>query len=148
MTPTLRGRWQTRIALLGTLGLAITAGYMWRIGAWQLGPRQPTFYMLPVLLSYVALIGLLWDLLYVYLQGFRWDRDWPLSFAFFCGIAEGALIFALFRLDWLPGAQYQTGSWRLFLLHYGTVFWVVYWWQFGPMRVLFPRWRFNGGELV
>jgi hypothetical protein len=148
MTPTLRGRWQTRIVLLGSLGVLITLGYMELFGTLRVGPRQPAFYTLPLLLGYVALAGVFWDVLYNYLQGFRWDRDWPLSFAFVCGIIEGLVIFALFRLNLLPGVTYHTGDeWR-FLAHYGTIFWATYWWLFGPMRVLCLHWRFNGGELI
>lgn len=148
MTPTLRGRWQTRIALLGSLGVLITLGYMWLFGAFQLGPRHPAFYTLLALLGYVALAGMLWDVLYVYLQGFRWDRDWPLSFAFVGGIVEGVVIFALFRFNLLPSVTYHAGDWWRFLAHYGTIFWVTYWWLFGPMRIIHPRWRFNGGDLI
>ena len=148
MTPTLLGRWQTRIALLGTLGLAITAGYMWHFGVFQLGPQHPAFYTLPAILGYVALLGLLWDVLYNYLQGFRWDRDWPLAFQFVCGIVEGIVVFVLFRFNLLPGLAYHAGEWQRFLLAYGTVWLVTYWWLFGPMRVISPRWRFRGGELI
>jgi len=148
MTPTLLGRWQTRVAVLWTLGLAITVGYMWRFGLFDSGLRDQRFWTLIALLSYVTLLGIGWDMLYNHLQGFRWDRDWPLAFGFACGILEGIVVFVLFRFNLLPGVVYHTGDWSRFLLHYGTVFWVTYWWQPGPMRVIKPRWRFNGGELL
>ena len=143
MTPSLMGRWQTRIALLGTLGLLITVLYMWIFGF--LG--NANFWTLPLVLGYVALFGLVWDLIYTYFQGFRWDRDWPLSFVFCQGIVEGILVFILFRFNLLPGLTYHDGDLIRFVLDYGTVWLVTYWWLFGPMRILFPRWRFKGGEL-
>ena len=148
MTPTLLGRWQTRIALLWTLGLALTLGYMWVFGDLSFKPGAPHSYTLLALLGYVTLLGLGWDILYNYLQSFRWDRDWPLAFHFVCGILEGIIVFVMFRLNLLPGATYNMGGWWQFLLHYGTIFWVTYWWLFGPMRVIAPRWRFRGGELL
>jgi hypothetical protein len=148
MTPTLPGRWQTRVALLWTIGLALTALYTWLFGLLDAGWRSPAFWSLVILLGYVTLLGLAWDVLYDFLQGFRWDGDWPLAFHFVCGIVEGLLVFALFRLDLLPGLSYHAGDGWRFLVHYGSVFWCTYWWVFGPMRVLVPRWRFRGGELI
>jgi hypothetical protein len=148
MTPTLLGRWQTRIVLLWTIGLALTLGYMQLFGLLDLGPRNPGFWTLPALLGYVTLLGLAWDVLYNYLQSFRWDRDWPLIFQFVVGIVEGIVIFVLFRFNLLPGMTYHAGDGWRFLLHYGTVWSVTYWWLFGPMRVIAPRWRFQGGELI
>lgn len=148
MTPTLPGRWQTRIALLWSLGLIVTAGWMWYWDIFALSVDDLAFWQLPILLGYVTLLGLGWDILYTYLQGFRWDADWPLAFHFGAGIFEGIVVFLLFRFDVLPGLTYHPGDGWRFLLHYASVFGVTYWWVYGPMRVLFPRWRFNGGELI
>ena len=147
MTPTLPGRWQTRVVLLWTIGLIVTIFYMWVFGTLRLGPSNPRFWLLPALLGYVTLIGLLWDVLYNYLTQFRWDRDWPLAFHFVAGIIEGVLILILFRFNLLPGVRYEDGDWWRFLLHYGTIWFITYWWVFGPQRVVQPRWRFNGGEV-
>lgn len=147
MTPTLFGRWQTRLVLLWTLGLIATVVYMWAFDMLQLGPASPRFWVLPILLGYAALLGLLCDVLYDYVTQFRWDRDWPLAFHFVAGIVEGALLFALFRLGLLPGAQHAAGDWWRFLLFYGTIWLLTFLWVAGPMRVVQPRWRFNGGEV-
>ncbi|GAB4434882.1 MAG: hypothetical protein OHK0015_25090 [Chloroflexi bacterium OHK40] len=148
MTPTLYGRWQTRLVLLGTFGLAITLGLMWHFGVVWAGFQTPGFWELPLLLGYVVLLGLAWDGIYQAIQRHRWDGDWPLVFGFAAGVVEGGTVFALFRLGWLPGTRFDDGdAWR-FLAHYGLVFLVTYWWQIGPMRVISLRWRFHGGELT
>lgn len=148
MTPTLKGRWQTRLFLLWTAGLVITLFYMLIFGLFGAGVSSPNFWKLPALLGYVSLIGLALDLFYIYLQSLRWDNDWPLAFQFAVGIFEGIILFVLFRFNLLPGVTYQDGDWWRFLLHYGSVWWVTYWALFGPMRVLSIRWRFFGGELL
>lgn len=147
MTPTLAGRWQTRLLLMGTLGLFLTLFLMIVFGAFRLGPTQRDFWKLLFLLGYVTLLGLALDILYIELQRFRWDHDWPMVFQFFSGLFEGIIIFILFFFNLLPGVMYGNNDWSRFLWHYVLVWQVTFWWLFGPMRILFPRWRFHGGEL-
>lgn len=147
MTPTLLGRWQTRIFLLFALGVPITAFYMLVFGAFAMGPSGEGFFKLPLLLLYVNALGLFFDALWIFLQSFRWDRDWPLAFQLGSGVIEGATAFALFASGVLPGAPFESGDSVRYLLHYGTVFLSSYAFLFGPMRVLFPRWRFRGGRV-
>lgn len=137
MTPTLFGRIQTRLFMVFTFGL------VW------------TFLVLPVLprpagaslgdvagdvftaLIGVALLGLVWEVVYHGLQQLRWEKDWPSFFGLLTGINEGLLLFLV--LD-MPLAT--------FLVHFVTT-WIVIWLAaHGPMRVLFLRWRFRGGRLV
>jgi hypothetical protein len=33
-----------------------------------------------------------------------------------------------------------------FLFHYWTVWWATFIMALGPMRIIFPRWRFRGGQ--
>lgn len=142
MTPTLMGRWQTRLAMLGTLGALVTL-----IFALLRGPEgfNETFFYV---LGYVALFGLAWDFVFIRLQRLRWDRDWPGVFQFISGICEGALVFALIQSAGLPGIERGSVSFLLFLSHYGLVWLAIYAWVQGPMRAVFPRWRFTGGRLV
>ncbi|MDE5116507.1 MAG: hypothetical protein O4860_04405, partial [Trichodesmium sp. St2_bin2_1] len=63
MTPTLFGRWQTRLLLLATVGILITIPF-----------SEPIYFSV---LAYIAILGLFWDVVYDFLQKFRWDRDWP-----------------------------------------------------------------------
>jgi len=148
MTPTLSGRWQTRIVLLWTIGLILTLALMWHWDVFSLSPRDPVFWQLLAVLGYVTLLGLGWDIVYSHLQSYRWDHDWPLIFHFVCGLIEGLVVFLLFRHNLLPGVTYHAGDELRFLVHYGLIFWVTYWWLYGPMRILAPRWRFRGGELI
>ncbi len=67
MTPVLYGRWQTRLFLLSTLGVLLTAFF-----AILYQDFQTTF----ALLAYVFIFGLGWDVLYHLLLRLRWDRDW------------------------------------------------------------------------
>jgi hypothetical protein len=138
MTPTLLGRWQTRIAMLGTLGLLITAIFAW------VEDSRIFFYVL----GYVALFGIGWDIGYMLLQQLRWDRDWPPVFQWAAGAWEGAFLYVILDRFGLPGIGEGIVPLRLFVLHYGSVFLVTWLWVQGPMRALFPRWRFHGGRIV
>lgn len=142
MTPTLLGRWQTRIAMLGTWGVLISLIFAWTRG--EDGFNETFLYVL----GYVALFGLAWDVAFILIQRLRWDRDWPGAFQLAAGIIEGALVFGLIRTTGLPGIEEGGVSIGLFIAHYGTVWVVTYIWVQGPMRALFPRWRFTGGRLV
>jgi hypothetical protein len=135
MTPTLEGRWQTRIFLLATVGLIITAPFAAVVGTAPL-----------VVLAYVATIGLGWDILYTFLQSFRWERDWPPAFAVVAAIAEAALIYLLAVVVGAPGLPRDL-SLGLFAAHYTAVWLSVFLFAQFPMRALFPWWRFHGGRL-
>ena len=62
------------------------------------------------------------------------------------GIAEGILIAILFQVDVLPHLDRAAFHFRPFVLHYGAVWLAVYLTSWMVMRLLFPRWRFRGGE--
>jgi hypothetical protein len=138
VTPTLPGRWQTRLLLLGTLGVIVSAVFAAIYGS-------GLFFLV---LAYVALLGLAWDVIYIALQRLRWDRDWPAAFQVLTGIIEGALVYALISTVGLPGIPVGAIPVWLFALHYGTVWLVTFLWAQGPMRALFPFWRFHGGRVV
>mgnify|MGYP001795208563 FL=1 len=82
MTPTLFGRWQTRLLLLFTVGLFVSLPFA--IGL--IGSPQSDVYFW--ILFYVAIFGLGWDVLYDQIQKYRWDRDWPAAHQLFAGIWE------------------------------------------------------------
>ncbi len=84
MTPTLNGRWQSRLFLLGTIGLILSFGF-----AVLFQSAIPL-----ILLIIVIILGLLWDVLYDVMQKRRWDRDWPPTYQLFAGIIEGLFISA------------------------------------------------------
>lgn len=162
MTPTLYGRWQTRILLMVLLGGPITALFAW----FTRGGVLPF-----ILLGYALLFGLGWDLLYDYLQSWRWNRDWPPIFAFAAGLWEGGCLLTLSQLPAMapapPGVMPGVmpgimpgimaggsllmgipagGQISIFWLHYGSVFGATFLASLGLLHVLMPRWRYRGGQ--
>ena len=86
MTPTLIGRWQTRILLLGTLGVLVTIPFS----------LNGEFVYVQVLLA-IAVLGCLWDIFYNQLQTVRWDHDWPATLQVGSGIWEAFFFYVPFR---------------------------------------------------
>jgi hypothetical protein len=139
MTPTLYGRWQTRLLLLATVGILITLPFYLGI----VGPGfNPVFLWI---LLYVALFGLAWDVLYNYIQKFRWDRDWPGALQLLSGIWEGIFLALLVKLIGLPNVSRGLPL-QWFFIHYSLVWLSIYLASQSLMRALFPRWRFKGGQ--
>ncbi len=138
MTPTISGRWQTRVATLGTVGAIVTS--LFAAGYWD-----ATFF---VVLGYVAAFGIAWDVLYILLQRLRWDRDWPTSFQVANGVIEGILVYALIDATGLPGIEEGSVGVGLFVAHYGFTWLSAFILVQGPMRAVFPRWRFLGGRIL
>lgn len=135
MTPILFGRWQTRLLLFATVGLLVTFIFGWLYQA---------YITLLVVLGYVLLIGFLWDILYNYIQiTYRWDQDWPPLFQLISGIVEGLLLWIIW--PYLPGVDLYL-SLDHFLIHYSAVWIVIFLSTQGPLRILFPRWRYDGGR--
>ncbi len=141
MTPTLFGRWQTRLLLLATVGVLVSVPFS--IGL--IGAHPGTVYFW--ILAYVAIFGIGWDVLYDYLQKFRWDRDWPAAFQLLAGIWELLFVFCGVEIFGLPiPIPKELLPPALFLLHYSFVWLAVFIASQSLMRILFPRWRFRGGQ--
>jgi hypothetical protein len=135
MTPTYLGRIQTRILLLATVGAFVTLFYAILAAI----IFKPLDFLKPfVLLILVIVFGIGWDILYNFAQKLRWDRDWPPAFSFIAAFIEmlPVMLIALL-LNVHP---------VFFLFHYWTVWWVTFIVALGPMRIIFPRWRFRGGQ--
>jgi hypothetical protein len=140
MTPTLFGRWQTRLFLFATVGSLITLPFTWGI----LGNAAGIIFFR--FLGYLVLFGLGWDALYNFLQKFRWDRDWPAVFQLAAGIWEAVFIAIAAKFIGLPGIP-QDFPLPDLALHYSLVWLGIFTASQTLMRVLFPRWRFRGGQL-
>ena len=145
MVPTLNGRIQTRILLLAVVGGLITLIIVPVLpGSAPLGDKYQNGFL--VLLS-VAVLGVLWELLYHLLMQWRWEKDWPTLFGLVEGIPEGVLIWVLLGAGAIPGIVGKVSG-ADFLIQFILVWLGVWLAANGPMRVPFIRWRFRGGRLV
>ncbi|MGH9156243.1 MAG: hypothetical protein ACRD1K_10515 [Acidimicrobiales bacterium] len=144
MTPTLFGRLQTRIfliAVIGSLWTLIVTPFL--PGGGTTSERyEGTFAVLAV----VLVAGLAWELLYHFLQQFRWEKDWPTFFGFLTGINEGVLVWILVSAGLAPGDPVVPGS--TFTVHFVTTWLVTFMFVIGPIRLFMIRYRFRGGRLV
>ncbi|NES99361.1 MAG: hypothetical protein F6K62_07935 [Sphaerospermopsis sp. SIO1G2] len=142
MTPTLFGRWQTRLLLLATVGVLVSIPFAMGL----VDGKTNTVYF--SILGYVAIFGLGWDIIYNIIQKNRWDRDWPAAYQLFAGIWEmifilcGVKIFSFLPIP-IPKEELNI---TMFFLHYILVWLVVFLSSQSLMRIVFPRWRFRGGQ--
>ena len=135
MTPTLLGRWQIRIFLLATVGLAISL-----IVSLIVRNAVPLFALLDVLL-----FGLVWDVIYQFITSFRWDRDWPTCYQVAAGVIEGTLVWALILTKKLPGIL-EPPPFIVFLIQYGAIWLSIFVLTQGPLRIFWMKWRYQGGQ--
>ena len=146
MTPTLLGRWQTRILLFIVLGLPITLLYSLYLKRWEWPPFWDPF----VFISLILAFGLVLDILYIFLQRLRWDHDWPFAFQFVVSIGEFALVYWLMSEGWFDQLLVDGGG-RIPLTtaayHFAWVFVPSFIMLLGPLQTFLVRWRFKGGEL-
>jgi hypothetical protein len=145
MVPTLMGRIQTRIFMLLTVGVVVTAIITPLLGIpGSLSAAYKTTY---IILATVAVLGILWELLYHLLMQWRWEKDWPSLFGLVTGIPEGILIWILLAAKVVPGIS-KAPPLSAYLIDF-IVVWLCVWLVIqGPMRIPFIRWRFFGGRLV
>ena len=145
MVPTLNGRIQTRIFLLAVVGGLITLIIVPVLpGNAPLGDKYRNGFLV---LASVAVLGVLWELLYTLLMQWRWEKDWPTLFGLVEGIPEGVLIWILLSVGAIPGIVGKVSG-ADFLIQFILVWLGVWLVANGPMRVPFIRWRFRGGRLV
>ena len=135
MTPTLKGRVQTRLLLIGAIGVPITIPF-----ALLAFPFVPLPFLMLVI---VLFVGLALDPVYHLIQQRRWDHDWPVWWQIVAGFVE--FMFALPLLIGCGSLWPQTIC--LVPLHYGLVWLAMFAMIQGPIRVLVPGWRFRGGEI-
>jgi len=135
MTPTLLGRWQIRFFLLATVGLLISL-----IVGLLVKNAVPLFALL-----YVLLFGLVWDVIYQFITSFRWDRDWPTSFQVAAGVIEGALVWGLILTKKLSGIP-ELPPFIVFLIQYAAIWLSIFVLTQGPLRVIWLKWRYQGGQ--
>ena len=153
MTPTLRGRWQSRLLLYIFIGLPVTFLFAMYQSAWQWPPpyAQSVFYYPFLFLTLILALGLILDVLYIQIQRFHWDQDWPFAYQFFFSILE---FFAVFNLmdyavfDYVyPLFPDGTIPFRMAAWHFTFVFVPSFLALLGAIQIFLVRWRYKGGEL-
>jgi hypothetical protein len=145
MVPTLLGRIQTRIFLLATVGVIVTA---WLTPLLPLpGPLSASYKITYIILASVLVVGVAWELLYHLLMQWRWEKDWPSLFGLVTGVPEGILIWVLLATRAVPGIS-KTPPLSAYLIDFIVVWLCVWLVSQGPLRVPFIRWRFLGGRFV
>jgi hypothetical protein len=141
MTPTLIGRWQTRLFLFATIGVLVTLAFL----GLKIGDQPRSIYFW--ILGYITCFGFFWDILYIKIQQFRWDRDWPGAFQLLAGIWEALFLVTLIKTISLPGLSASEFNLGIFIYHYSCVWIAIFITSQSVMRILFPYWRFRGGQL-
>ena len=145
MLPTLPGRIQTRLFLLAIVGGLITLIIVPVLpGSAPLGDKYRDGFMV---LASVAVVGILWELLYHLLMQWRWEKDWPTFFGLATAVPEGLLIWLLLYERAIPGIVGRVSG-ADFIIQFSLVWLGVWLVANGPMRVPFIRWRFHGGRLA
>ncbi|MEO7398785.1 MAG: hypothetical protein ABIW84_09495 [Ilumatobacteraceae bacterium] len=152
MIPTLSGRIQTRIWLILFIGIPWTLIITPFLsnnrdlieGATLLDTYKTTVSVLGIVLV-LAVFG--WELLYHFLQQFRWEKDWPVMFSFFLVIPEAIVAKIVFNALDIGEKFNATATNATFWWHLVATWMVMWLFVLGPIKVLFIRWRFNGGRI-
>ena len=145
MLPTLNGRLQTRIFMLVVFGGLIT--FLLTPVLPHLDFSKDSYQTTYIILATVLVLGIVWELIYHLIQQFRWEKDWPTLFGLITGINEGALVWLLLELELVPGID-GTPPFSAFIIMFSVIWFVIWVWTNGPMRVPLIRWRFFGGRIV
>jgi hypothetical protein len=149
MTPTLRGRIETRLFLLATVGvvwIALITPVLPKPAFVPLGTMYGITYKA---LLIIAVAGVGWELVYHGLQQFRWNKDWPSLLGLLTMVNEGLVVWwILHAFNIIPGTDGWSSPLRNTYLVLFITTWVVTWlFMQGPLRVVVLRWRFEGGRL-
>jgi hypothetical protein len=156
MTPTLLGRWQTRLLLFIFIGLPVTFLYAWYLSAWRfstsyawLPPYELSIFQDPFkFITTILLLGLVLDVLYIQIQRFNWDQDWPFAYQLFFSWLEFFIVFYVMDFGFLdfmfPDGRipFTTAIW-----HFTWVFIPSFIGVLALVQIFLVRWRFKGGEL-
>ena len=147
MTPTLLGRIQTRLLLFVFVGLPVT--YLF---SWYWFGLDSRFFNIPFkVLFMMFLIGIVLDPIYILIQGFRWDHDWPFAFQAIFTCVEFLLVLGLAELSLFSFLNFSAfQSWavfQIFATHFLILLVLSLAFLLGGLQIFLIRWRFKGGEL-
>ena len=148
MTPTLFGRIQTRIITLATIGViwtAIIGPVLPRPDGVDLGNMYKALF---TALFVVAVVGIVWELIYHGLQQFRWEKDWPTLYGLIVAVPEGIVAYLILDagLPWDQRAPDGNFPLPAFVIMFITLWLIVWAFTNGPMQILSLRWRYRGGR--
>lgn len=142
MTPTLAGRWQTRLLLYIFVGLPVTWAYAFFVLELDEGFLDPF-----VFLTALFIVGALLDPVYNQIQRFRWDNDWPFAFFVFFGIVEFLITLGLLNIGALdPFLVFRIDNGTA-LVHFSLVLFSMLLGVLAGVQIFLIRWRFKGGEV-
>ena len=145
MTPTLAGRIQTRLVLLGTVGVVWTLIIGLFIGP-EGAETSAVYKALFTALLIVAVVGIAWELVYHAAQQYRWEKDWPTVFGLIVAIPEGIVAWWCLNNDIPWDVGDVPGSTFLWMF---VTLWVLVWAiANGPLQIVFIRWRYRGGRFL
>lgn len=149
MLPTLWGRIQTRVLVLGILGglwTIVLVPFLWLISS-----GDPTIFdvyrVAFTVLFTVIVLGVAWEFVYHILQQFRWEKDWPTLFGLLTAINEGIVVWLVIDVTGLLPEELRPSPF-VFAVQFVTTWMLVWVAVNGPLRVIFPRWRFQGGRFL
>ncbi len=143
MTPTLAGRWQTRLLLYIFIGLPITVLYALYLDLGEVGRFADPF----VFLTAILVIGLILDHPYIQIQRFRWDNDWPFAFQLFFSILEFLIVLGLMNIGFLDSLLVERIDADTATTHFTLVLIPSFLAVLAGIQIFLVRWRFKGGEL-
>ncbi len=143
MTPTLAGRWQTRLLLYIFIGLPITVLYALYLDLGEVGRFADPF----VFLTAILVIGLILDHPYIQIQRFRWDNDWPFAFQLFFSILEFLIVLGLMNIGFLDSFLVERIDADTATTHFTLVLIPSFLAVLAGIQIFLVRWRFKGGEL-
>ena len=151
MTPTLLGRLQTRLLLYFVIALPVT--FIWGLyrDNWEFvifsNPDSNLLHAF-YFVTCILVLGLILDPLYIQIQRFHWDQDWPFAYQFFFSIVEFLLVYLAvdFDLLWFLFDRVKPPFWDA-VCHFSWVFIPSFLALLGGVQIFLVRWRFKGGEL-
>lgn len=143
MTPTLLGRWQTRLLLFVLIALPVTALFSLFLDLAEVGRFWDPF----AFITAMTVIGLVLDPVYVQIQRFRWDNDWPFAFQFFFTILEFLITVGAMNAGLLDPVLVDRIGFGTAVTQFTLIFIPSFLALLGGVQIFLLQWRFKGGEL-
>jgi len=146
MTPTLFGRIQTRLVMLATFGVIWTLFIGLLVPGTDGAALSDVYKALFTALLIVAVVGIVWELIYHALQQYRWEKDWPTVFGLVVAIPEGILAWILLKnqIPWDVG-EVRASTFLTMFISLWILVWAI---TNGPLQIFFLRWRYRGGRFL